>query len=240
VAYSFKDYLKEISLEYHEQLNPVLWDGDSLKPDVRQHLLKIAHEWITFAKIPGVAVHDILLTGGNCNFNYTPFSDVDVHVLMDFQKVSQDKELVYDYYMDKKSMWAKAHENLRIRGFPVELYAQPLTEGFHAGQGVYSLSNDEWLAHPKYETVDFSNPFLQQKIDYYKKVIDDLVDNKTTDAQTVNELREKLRLMRSNAIAQNGELSQENLVFKDLRNEGYLKKLSQYLYSVQDQELSLQ
>ena len=51
------------------------------------------------------------------------------------------------------------------------------------------------------------------------------------------------RLLRSNqlerAIERGGESAPENLVFKELRNRGYLDKMSKYLRNLKDEELSL-
>ena len=73
----------KLSLQYHDELNPKLWDKNDLKEDVRQKLLEIAKKWQEFAKIPDSAVHDIVITGGNVNRNYTDLSDIDVHFLID-------------------------------------------------------------------------------------------------------------------------------------------------------------
>ena len=41
----------KISLEYHDELNPKLWDGDKLKPEIREKLLKFGDAWAEFAKL---------------------------------------------------------------------------------------------------------------------------------------------------------------------------------------------
>jgi hypothetical protein len=45
--------------------------------------------------------------------------------------------------------------------------------------------------------------------------------------------------MRASAIQQGGEFALENLVFKELRNRGYLDKLSKYIVNLEDRKLSL-
>ena len=80
----FLKYLTEedLTLEYHDTLNPKIWDGDDLKPEVQAKLLQIAKKWAVFAKIPDFAVTDIILVGGNANYNWTKFSDLDLHVVV--------------------------------------------------------------------------------------------------------------------------------------------------------------
>jgi hypothetical protein len=52
-------------------------------------------------------------------------------------------------------------------------------------------------------------------------------------------LKTKFRDMRAAALKRGGEFSVENLVFKELRNLGYVNKVVDYIISKQDQKLSL-
>jgi hypothetical protein len=65
-----------------------------------------------------------------------------------------------------------------------------------------------------------------------------MIKNKM-DSTAFHNLKEKLREMRGAAIKKGGEFSFENLVFKELRNRGYLEKMSNYEKAQQDQALSL-
>lgn len=55
-----------IKLEYHGVLNPKLWDGFSLKRNVRERLLIIADMWRDFLDIDKDKVTDIIMTGRKC------------------------------------------------------------------------------------------------------------------------------------------------------------------------------
>ena len=103
--HSFKTFLTEIkiSLEYHDRLNPDLWNNDRLKPQVRSSLLKFIETWRDYANIPKNLVKDIVMVGGNANFNYTKQSDIDVHLLIDRNKLGKDRKLIDDYLQDKKT-----------------------------------------------------------------------------------------------------------------------------------------
>ena len=75
---TLKEYLDEaasLTLQYHNELNPNLWENNKLKDEVKEKLLQIADVWTKFAKIPSEAVEDVLVVGGNANYNYTPYSD---------------------------------------------------------------------------------------------------------------------------------------------------------------------
>jgi hypothetical protein len=228
----------KISLEYHDELNPKLWVGDKLKPDVREKLLMFADSWTNFAKIPKDIVTDVIMTGGNANYNYTPKSDIDVHVVIDRNALGPNREFVDEYLQDKKVLWTLTHK-ISVLGYAIEPYAQDNADRYPANQGVYSLARDRWIQFPNKGDYNFQDdPGLKRKVMFYKKIIDDVIRNKM-DIHSVKELKSKLRNMRAAAISAGGEFSFENLVFKELRNRGYLDRLNKYEQMLKDRELSL-
>ena len=66
-----------------------------------------------------------------------------------------------------------------------------------------------------------------------------LIDSKSDDKEAFRNIKSRLKTMRSSAIEKGGEVAPENLVFKELRNRGYLDKMSQYLRKIEDEDLSL-
>ena len=111
--YKFRSFVREelaLTLQYHDTLNQLIWDGDKMLPKIQDRLLQIGNMWAEFAHIPEDAIRDIVLTGGNANYNYTPYSDLDVHILMDMSKLPHDKEFLADYLLDKKLAIGKAIE----------------------------------------------------------------------------------------------------------------------------------
>jgi len=228
----------KLQLQYHKELNPKLWNDFELKPEVRAKLLQFAEVWRQFAKIPKEAVKEVIMLGGNANYNYTDLSDIDVHLVVDKAMIAKDNPLLDDYLQDKKQMWTMAHK-ITILGYGLEPYAQDISVEYPKEQGVYSLTNDEWLAKPEFVGDDMlKDPYLKKKVKFYMNMIDDMIKNKV-DLDSVKHFKEKLRDMRGAAIKKGGEFSFENLVFKELRNQGYLDKLSSYQKTSQDQELSL-
>ena len=228
----------KLQLQYHKELNPKLWNDFELKPEVRAKLLQFAEVWRQFAKIPKEAVKEVIMLGGNANYNYTDLSDIDVHLVVDKAMIAKDNPLLDDYLQDKKQMWTMAHK-ITILGYGLEPYAQDISVEYPKEQGVYSLTNNEWLAKPEFVGDDMlKDPYLKKKVKFYMNMIDDMIKNKV-DLDSVKHFKEKLRDMRGAAIKKGGEFSFENLVFKELRNQGYLDKLSAYQKTSQDQELSL-
>ena len=230
----------KIKLQYQPNLNQKIWNlNNKLKPEVRQKLLQFAKTWQVFASIPSSAVTDVILTGGNANYNYTPFSDLDVHLLVDRSKLTMFGSTIDDQMQAKKQLWTLTH-NITVLGYPLEPYAQDKNSKFPKGQGVYSLKNDKWLQEPVFETgIDFKNdPRLKNKVEHYMDLIDAIIDHNMGQS-AIDSIKTKLRTMRNAAIAKGGEVSFENLVFKELRNQGYLDKLNTYEKTKQDKKLSL-
>ncbi len=238
---TLEQYLLEFktTLQYHDELNPKFWKGEKLLSEVRKRLVEIAKFWADFAMIPQKSIKDILLTGGNANFNYTDYSDLDVHVLIDKSKIADcDAEILDDFFKDKKALWALTHD-IKIHGYPVELYAQDIKEKTSPNQGVYSLVKDKWVKKPIREKVNFDDPNLQRKVKALMQKIDQMINDRADNLDLLNSLKKKIRDMRQAGVQKGGEYSLENLVFKELRNKGYLDKLSKYILKIEDQTLSL-
>lgn len=234
-----KKLKEETTLQYHSELNPKLWQDGKLKEEVRGKLLQIAATWMKFANIPAEAVIDIIITGGNVNYNYTPLSDLDLHLVISRDSLNPNRALVDDYLQDKKILWTLSHQDINIYGYPVELYAQDVNEQPHENQGVYSIQKNEWIAMPRNLGIDFeSDHHLQKKVQFYKDLIDKMIAQQATDG-TFDMLKQRIKRMRGDSIAKSGEFAFGNLVFKELRNQGYLDKMDMYQKSNLDKALSL-
>ena len=227
----------KLTLKSHEQLNPKLWKNKKLDPEVWRALNKIGKEWQSFANIPDSAIHDVILIGGNANYNYTDQSDIDLHLVVDKEGVKCDG-LVDDYLQSKKQLWALTHD-ITVKGQPVELYAQDFRDPFRKGQGIYSLKSNRWLQEPTKYKIDRKNPEVVRKTKQYMDSIDHMIDSKSDDISSLRKLKNRLKQMRSTAIEKGGEVAPENLVFKELRNRGYLDKMNDYIRNLEDESLSL-
>jgi hypothetical protein len=231
--------LERYSLEYHRTLNQKLFDGDVLKPDIRDAFLRIANAWIASAKIPELMVTDIIFTGGNCNYNYSSHSDCDVHIVYDKSRLPSglDIDLWTDYLDDKKSLWSKNH-HITVKGYTVELYAQSSDDNLVAS-GVYSVTRNDWIKKPIHGRYHFSNdPALIKKVEETKKTIDKMIADGVSSME-FEILKNKLKTMRNAALTNGDEFTFDNLVFKALRNTGVLDRMNAYLGLHKDKDLSL-
>jgi len=238
---TLEQYLLEskTTLQYHSVLNPKFWDGESLKNEVRKKLVEVGRFWAKYANIPANAIKDIILTGGNANFNYTDFSDLDVHIFVDKSKIADcEVEIMDDYLKDKKQLWALTHD-IKIYGVPVELYAQDLKEKTSPNQGVFSLLKNKWVKKPVKEKVNFDDPMIVRKAKALMRKIDSIIEDRVDNMQIIKDFKDKMKNMRSSGVQKGGEFSIENLVFKELRNKGYLDKLVNYAIKVEDKAFSL-
>ena len=228
-------------LHLKDELNPKFWDSeDKMNPEVRKVLIKNALEFLKFSKLQNQKFKDITLTGSLANYNYGSKSDLDVHVLMDFEQISEDKEFVGEYFRNKKNIWGNTYPST-IKGSDVEIYIQDSSEP-HTSTGVYSLINDKWLTKPVKKIIAIDTANVQLKSAHIMNIIDDLVESSDNldVIEDVDKLLDKIRRMRNCGLEKEGEFSSENLVFKILRNNDYLKKLVDIKKDILSKELTME
>ena len=79
---------------------------------------------------------------------------------------------------------------------------------------------------------------VRKNNDFLRNKIDSMLDQ-NLDSTEVQEFKDKLKKMRGNSLATEGEFGEDNLIFKELRNLGYLDKMNNYIESNRDKKLSL-
>lgn len=239
-----KTFQEFLIAKFQDILNPKLWNSDqTLKPQVLEHLINVANQFIENVPISEEAVSDIVLTGSNANFNWTATSDLDVHILLNAnyfsEKGSCELFSVEDVIQTKKTLWNDKH-HISIFGIPVEVYATTLTENIVNNAGVYSLLKQQWISEPKKEQVSIDSGQVQAKSDEISVEINNIINTHCTDLNLVEDLLDRITKMRQSGLQSGGEYSIENLAFKSLRNSGDLDKIRNYYESIQDEELSLE
>jgi len=219
------------SFEVHDEINKDFWNQpeDRLDPEIREKLLAIAQDFYDSLEVGDARFSDITFTGSLAALNYSKFSDVDLHILVDFSDVDDKTELVREYFNAMKSVWNRLHDIL-IKGYEVEVYVQDINDP-HEAQGLYSVLNNEWIKFPTPEKSNFDKDNVKKKaaslmdqIDRVTKLID---EKKYEEAELYAEkLKVKIRKMRKTGLETIGAYSVENLAFKVLRRNDYLEKLS--------------
>ena len=240
--------LKKIlsSFKVRESLNPKIWkkiDGEiKMNPKVRETLLEIANDFIEYLKVE-IVVTDVIMTGSLANFNWSSFSDIDLHIVADFAQFPEEQlDLYKELFTLRKTLYNDKHD-ITIFGYDVELYVQNETET-HFSSGVYSVLFDEWSNEPKKENVTIDTSLIKTKTNQWMDIIDGVIDAASNeDIKTVKELfdkyEDKLDKYRTCGLKKGGEYSYENLVFKVLRRNGYIGKFKEAKDKLIDKQLTL-
>jgi hypothetical protein len=234
---NFKKILDSFSVK--ETLNPKIWENPDdasksvMKPKVRKTLMKIAEKFVEFLG-EDIFVDNIHLTGSLSNYNWSEFSDFDLHIVIDFNQFGKQSELYKELFNLKKQVFNDKH-NIKIFGYDVELYAEDSKEP-HYSSGVYSIMNNEWISNPKKFKENVDKSVLESKIKTWVEKIETAIE----EEKDLEGLRKKLKEYRQCGLEKDGELAYENLVFKFLRRSGHIQKLFDTLNKQTDKELSIE
>ena len=203
------------SFKTKDTLNPKIFDeNQKVYSKIRSRLLMIADDFFDTLELPWVDIIDVTLTGSLANYNWSKFSDVDLHIMIDYSEVDDNSDLVSEYLMSKKNIWNEKHD-ITIKGFDVEVYAQDINEE-HVSTGVYSILWNDWLVKPQKGVRKFDTNKVKQK------------------AASIIDGYDSLFL-----TFQEGEYSYENITFKVLRRVGLLDKLADLQTMAYDKSLSM-
>jgi predicted nucleotidyltransferase len=220
---------------YHDELMPNAWNGSEMKPEVRARLIEIAQLFVEYLDVPGFDVYDIVLTGSLANYNWTEFSDFDLHVVTDYRDLQCD-DLAEAFYRAKKTIWNDRHD-ITIYGHEVELYVEDINEPPVSG-GVFSVVNGEWIKTPNHQNPNINDTAIVRKVQELQDQIERSIAT-ADDPEDLKRLTDKLRNMRQAGLADGGEFSVENLAFKTLRNMGIIKALHDAYTDKQDSAMTL-
>ena len=220
---------------YHDELCPAAWTGTEMRPEVRTRLIEIAQLFVEYLDVEGFEVYDVVLTGSLANYNWTEFSDFDLHVVTDYRDLQCD-DLAEAFYRAKKTIWNDRHD-ITIYGHEVELYVEDINEPPVSG-GVFSVFNGEWLKTPDHKNPNINDTAIVRKVQELQDQIERAIAT-ADDPEDLKRLTDKLRNMRQAGLADGGEFSVENLTFKTLRNMGIIKGLHDAYIEKQDDTLTL-
>lgn len=226
---SFSEYLTE-KVEYHRELCPKVWDNMKMDSELRKKLLDIAYDFWESLKLD-IELIDIQLTGSLANYNWTPSSDLDVHLIIDFSQINQDQDLVRKALDGQRFIWNQRHA-LQLRGHDVECYVQHKDEQ-HVASGLFSILKDEWLVTPTWKEPNVDERDVTEKVRVIKSEFKTISDRlKKADMNSAQELydylgrfRKKIQNDRKEGLAKDGEFSIENLAFKELRRDGTIEAI---------------
>lgn len=227
-------------------LNPKIWEtDDKLKPEIRKALLQLTKDFIKFVKIKHLKLADISLTGSLAAYTWNDFSDLDLHIIFNLSNFERHRKFLMEYLQAKKAIWNYTHD-IKIKGYKVELYPHDVTDPRDQA-GDYSVIKDSWTKKPELkQEPEIDKQLIRKK---YQDIVDTILwieeksKKSSADYKTVideiDAFMTKLSDKRNAALRAYGEKCIENIVFKLLRNNGFLERLSQLKTDIYDKAITV-
>jgi hypothetical protein len=222
------------AVTFHDNLNPKLFRGQHLQPEVELQLKHIAQDFLQEMGIHDLDVRDITISGSNAAYSYTDHSDLDLHILVNMGDLPND-DVYREFFQAKKDLYNDSHD-ITINKIPVELYIQDAAEPV-TSLGEYSIKDKKWLRLPTKRRANFDQTATKAK---YNKLLD--VIEKTLQSGKlgkVNKVLSKIKQYRQAGLDKGGEFGPENLAYKALRSQGYITKLYDLRDRLHSKHLSL-
>ena len=216
----------------HNELNPVLWDNNELRLEVKEKIMDLVDEFQSTLDIP-LTILDINIVGSNASYNYTDKSDVDVHIITNFEEYGYPKEFIEAAMNSFKTNFNNKYD-ITYGGYNVEIYVEDVKSSPQSN-GIYSIFQDKWIKEPtKIEPIDVDlEPEYSYFVDRIHKVLKD------GNEENIVNLIDELYLLRRNSLVVDGEFGKGNLIFKTIRNDGLLDALREKRVQLASKELSI-
>jgi len=241
---ALEEEVEEVSFEVQEELQPEFWQNNELNPEINKRLVEIVTDFIDNLPVD-ITVEDIRFTGSLANYNWSEYSDVDLHVVVDFSKINDDEELVKSFFDAHRMRWNDKHD-IRIHNFEVEIYVENAGEE-HRSSGIYSLLENKWIVEPNQKSVEIDYETAKKKADDYMNQTRMIVNMIHADEdyekalRNIERIKAKIRTMRKAGLTSKAqEYSPENIAFKILRRENILRKLNDLKYLAYDSSMSIE
>lgn len=218
----------------NKTLNKKLWDINSeLLPEVRKKLLEIVNFFEDYSDF-SIPILDAYIVGSNASFNYTSTSDIDLHIITNYELVEAPEEVLSTLYSFQKSMFNNEYD-ISIHGLQVELYVEDVNNTSAVSNGIYSVFKNQWIKFPKKIIAQSYN--FDKVLPKWRRTIAHICQHGTLqDAMiTLN----RIYLMRKTSILKDGEYGKGNQLFKDLREEGLIQELKDRVTELTSKKLSI-
>lgn len=233
------------SFKVKDKLHSKIFPNNKLNSKLRIKLLEIAYDFFDTLEIDWVEIKDIIFVGSLANYNWSKYSDIDLHIVISYKDVNDDVNIVEKYLMAKKNEWNAEH-TLKMYGFPIEVYVEDIETGSNSG-AIYSVLKNCWLKEPStLPDIDNEKYLIRKYSAKLINVIDDLIKYNTISnnidknyLKDIEKLFSRIKGMRKEGLDRDGEMAWENIVFKVLRRTNYLDKLYDLKIKVYDKEKSI-
>jgi hypothetical protein len=227
-----ESFLNEKLVTVQDKLNPVLWSNNKLKSEIREKIMELVNEFNSTLDIP-LTILDIDIVGSNASYNYTHKSDIDVHIVTNFEEYGYPKEFIEAAMNSFKTNFNNKYD-VKYGGYDVEVYVEDVKSSPNSN-GIYSVIRDEWIKEPiKLQPIDVD---LEPEYSLFVDRIKNILDNGTEE--DIVRVIDELYLSRRNSLLLDGEFGKGNLIFKQIRNDGLLDALKDRRVKLASKELSI-
>jgi predicted nucleotidyltransferase len=236
-----KDVMDSFKLK--DELNPEVWTNDKLNLKVKHKLIRIAKDFYNELELPpNMKLKDILFVGSLANYNWSKFSDIDLHLVVDFSLLDDDPEQTKKRFDAEKNLWNLKHD-VKVFDYPVEVYVQDIKEKVEA-TAIYSIPHDKWIAKPKHLNFRLDKNNIKRKVDKLFNRLKDIKHDYDTHkfdivAKKAENLKDSIKKMRKSGLEAGGEFASENLVFKVLRRTNFMEMLDEFRTKAYDKMVSV-
>jgi hypothetical protein len=190
--------------------------------------MKIAKHFLDYLETP-LQVKDITVSGSNAGYNYSEYSDLDLHLVIPH---AEEHRQLFDALKNQYN----SKFDIKINNVPVELYVQDANQTHHSA-GIYSVKYNEWISKPVAEIPKTSAQEVKSKARNYAGKINAAI--RSGDIKQAKSTMEELRRLRKAGLESGGEHSVENLAFKLLRARGQIDILRKYIDKQESASLSI-
>ena len=223
------------AVQFHDELNPAIFRDEHMIPAVRDRLLEIADDFMEHLGVNNIDVKDITLSGSNASYTYTSHSDIDLHILVDIDKL-KNNEIYSELFHAKKILWNMQHD-ITIGGYEVELYVQDTADPV-VSRGEYSVLKDRWIKFPTKRVADINEPASKLKFEKLAQVAE--LALQARDMDKIQDLLDTIRKYRKAGLDLQGEFSPENIAFKAFRTSGLLHRLRDTYNEIHSEKMSME
>lgn len=243
----FSDLVLKETVEKHATLNPKLWTkANTLKPEVTLKIRDIVGEFLNQLAEDSIQifVDDILLVGSNCSYNYTKDSDLDIHIIANTKNLACPDNLYAKLYSAYRTLFNKKFD-INFYDIPVELYVET-DETPRVSNGCYSVVSQSWISKPVLDNIpDIDQTTIDSAFENWDSKYKALIlkiENSTDYEKSIEAIDQYLTDiydLRKKSLPTEGEYGIGNLIFKEIRNCGYLDSLKELRNKLLSLALSL-
>lgn len=242
-----KDLEPVKSFKLQDNLNEKIWNDFQIDEEVSEQLITIAEDFYENLELPA-KIRDIVLCGSLANYNWSEkYSDYDLHIIINYDEIDENFELVEKLCDYAKKVWISQHE-IKVKGYEVEVYIQDEKElklAIDSGKmgGVYSLKKSEWIKKPEKKDFELDEKLIIEKTKPLMLLIDDVEEDVKDEhpeksLDKIKKVWDKVKKFRKSGLeeGEGSEFSTGNLVFKLLRRNGYISKVMELKREIYDKQ----